>query len=439
MCALFVLGFGGSAMAGAASPAAISAFRQLDEPNRVRALIHLAKEGEEEEAAELLSTFPLTGKFAENRTLFIQGLIERARGNLRPAVQLFRKALAADPSLTLVRAELAKTLEMMGEDDGAKHHLELLRAEAPDQQSATAITSFIDRIDAKRPYSFSGYVSVAPSTNINSGTSNDKIYLFGLPFDIDPDSKKTSGIGLSAGLSGAYTKHLAEDLVAVVAAGVDATVYRDSDFNQFTASESLDLRHLYDHGYVGLGIVGSQTLGDASMNLGYWSVGPRASLSHQLGLRDTIRASTTLELRTYPHNESSDGYAILNDVTLSHAFDSGFVGYLSAGIDRVKTNEDHLDYWSYSAGLGVYKELPAGLTVNSQIEFRESQYDGIFPLMDKAREDQRLTASISLTKRDFDILGYAPVIEYSYTLNNSNVSFYEYDAHTIDFRLTKEF
>jgi hypothetical protein len=59
--------------------------------------------------------------------------------------------------------------------------------------------------------------------------------------------------------------------------------------------------------------------------------------------------------------------------------------------------------------------------------------------MPDPRHDERLGARVSLTKRDFEIWGYAPVIEYTYTLNGSNVAFYDYDSHTFDFRLTKEF
>ena len=33
----------------------------------------------------------------------------------------------------------------------------------------------------------------------------------------------------------------------------------------------------------------------------------------------------------------------------------------------------------------------------------------------------------------------APAIEYRYTWNDSNIAFYEYDSHTVDIRLTKDF
>jgi len=155
----------------------ITEYEASTESTRVKLLINLAKSGQQDLAESLLKRYPLTGKFGPNRQLFIEGLILKARGNLTGAAKNYRKALADDPSLTLVRAELAQTLFMLEEDDSAKHHLNLLMAEAPNEYEAQGIRSFIDTIDARRPFTFNAYVSVAPSTNINNGSSNKTIYI----------------------------------------------------------------------------------------------------------------------------------------------------------------------------------------------------------------------------------------------------------------------
>ena len=55
------------------------------------------------------------------------------------------------------------------------------------------------------------------------------------------------------------------------------------------------------------------------------------------------------------------------------------------------------------------------------------------------RRDTQLGTTVALWKRDFSILGYSPVIEYNFTWNSSNIDFFDYTSHTVDFRLTKEF
>ena len=120
----------------APSPQQISEYEASTESTRVKLLIQLAKSGQHDLAEALLKRYPLTGKFGKNRQLFVEGLILKARGNLTGAAKNYRAALADDPSLTLVRAELAQTLFALEEDDSAKHHLNLLMAEAPNEYEA---------------------------------------------------------------------------------------------------------------------------------------------------------------------------------------------------------------------------------------------------------------------------------------------------------------
>ncbi len=183
-------------------------------------LIHLAKTGQPELAAELLARYPLSGKHALNRTLYIEGLILKAGRDLTGAAAKFRSALADNPRLTLVRAELAQTLVELEQDDSAKHHLERLAAEAPTEQDAAGIRAFVDKIDERRPYRINAYVALAPSSNVNNGSSHSTVYspLFGSNLTIGDDSRKVSGIGVAAGVNFAFSKRLGNDF-SFVAAG----------------------------------------------------------------------------------------------------------------------------------------------------------------------------------------------------------------------------
>jgi tetratricopeptide (TPR) repeat protein len=244
------------------TPQQISEYEASTEATRVKLLINLAKTGQHDLAESLLKRYPLTGKFGPNRQVFIEGLILKANGNLTGAAKNYRAALADDPSLTLVRSELAQTLFLLQEDDSAKHHLNLLMAEAPSESEAQGIRSFIDAIDARRPFTFNAYVSVAPSTNVNNGSSNETIYspLFGADLDIDDDSREQSGIGFSTGLSAGYSHRLGNDFSVVFGGGFNASIYTDSDYNVYGASQSAELRYLITRGFLGAGIVASENM-----------------------------------------------------------------------------------------------------------------------------------------------------------------------------------
>lgn len=444
-CALSCLMLASTAVFGKApvepSPQQISEYEASTESTRVKLLITLAKSGQHDLAEELLKRYPLTGPFGKNRQLFIEGLILKARGNLTGAAKSYRAALADDPSLTLVRAELAQTLFQLEEDDSAKHHLNLLMAEAPNEYEAQGIRSFIDTIDARRPFTFNAYVSVAPSTNVNNGSSNKTIYapLWGVEMDIDDESREQSGIGFSTGLSVGYAHRLGNDFSVVLGGGVNASVYTDNDYNMYGASQSAELRYLLDGGFLGAGLVASENMKNDEIGLSYYSYGPRVSLQKAITPQDRINLSSVYEWRTYPDSSTSDGTALMIDGSWNHAFDSSLTTSLGAGYDRIKTEASFTSYQTYSGSVGLYKELPKGITVDLNGEVRFSEFDTMHPIAGVTRKDTRLTGTVALTKRDFNIWGYAPALEYTYVYNGSNISLYEFDSHALDFRLSKDF
>jgi tetratricopeptide (TPR) repeat protein len=446
-CALSFLLFASSTVLAAKvtepSPQQIAEYEASNEATRVRLLIKLAKSGQHELAANLLKRYPLSGKFGRNRQLFIEGLILRARGNLTGAAKNYRAALADDPSLTLVRAELAQTLFQLEEDDSAKHHLNLLMAEAPNEYEAQGIRSFIDTIDARRPFSFNAYVSVAPSTNVNNGSINKTVYdANGNPGDIDPDSQAQSGIGFSTGLSAGYSHRLGNDFSVVLGGGVNASIYTDDDYNRYGASQSVELRYLLTGGFLGAGLVTSENYSYdiyAQDHEFYYSYGPRISLQKAISPQDRLNLSSVYEWRDYEIGSSGNGTALMVDGSWNHAFDSSLTASLGAGYDRIKAEIDFISYETYSGSFGLYKELPRGITVDLSGEVRFSEFDAMHPIAGVTRKDTRLTGSVALTKRDFNIWGYAPSLEYTYVYNDSNISLYEFDSHALDFRLSKDF
>jgi tetratricopeptide (TPR) repeat protein len=401
-------------------------------------LINLAKSGQHDLAESLLKRYPLTGEFGPNRQLYIEGLILKAHGNLTGAAKKYRAALADDPSLTLVRSELAQTLFALQEDDSAKHHLNLLMAEAPNEYEAQGIRSFIDSIDARRPFTFGAYVSLAPSTNVNNGSSIDTVYNSD-GSSIEVGEQQKSGVGLNTGLRAGYSHRLGNDFSVVLAGGFNASLYSDSDYNFFGASQSAELRYLLTGGFLGAGLVTSQNLKNDELGLSYYSFGPRVSLQKAISAKDRINLSAVYEWRNYPDDSESDGTALLVDGAWSHAFDSSLVAGLNAGFDRVESGVDFNSYEAYSAGISVYKELPHGITADLHGEVRFADFDSVFPLYGIVREDTRWAGTVSLTKRDLNFWGYAPAIEYTYIFNDSNIANYHYDSHAVDFRLSKDF
>ena len=411
----------------------------MQDGERLRLLITLVNSGQHQIATELTGIGPaFSGPLAANRQDFVEGLILRAEGDLAGSVEKFRSVLADNPSLTLVRKELAVTLNAMGEDDSAKHHLELLMAEAPDQQAAGSIKSFIDQIDAKQPWKFSAFLSLAPTTNVNGGTKHDVIYsASGLAFT--PDVVEESGIGLAAGVNGGYSTSLGNQNSLVLGAGFNGRLYEDGSFNQLTISETAELRHSFLRGYAGIGAIGSQSISGQHLDLSYYSYGPRLTALYRPTPKSSLQSTSTIEFKTYPGSEIYDGYTVGEILNGTYAFNQATVAFGTLGYEFTKTTVDRLDTDAFILGAGLYRELPFGVSVTGNGRVRFTDYLDDWGLIGAPREDVRYDATVSLTKRDWSFWGYAPEIEYAYARNDSNIDIYETESHSVDLRLTKDF
>ena len=140
--------------------------------------------------------------------------------------------LATHPDLARVRLELAHTLFLIKEDDSARHHFELLLGAAGSspglEQTARA---YINAIDGRKRWSFSTFLSIAPSTNLNQGSSNPTVMLNGLPFTLSEDDVKKTGVGLVGGAQAGYRQPLNDRLDLIASVGAQGKLYREGDFN----------------------------------------------------------------------------------------------------------------------------------------------------------------------------------------------------------------
>jgi outer membrane protein len=423
-------------------------YEASDEPSRAKLLIYLASTGKHDLAEAVMARYPLQGRFAANRKLLIEGLIMRARGDLTGAAQKFRDALADDPSLTLVRAELATTLAALQQDDSAKHHLDILARSAPNEDAAKGVRAFIDQIDARQPLKFSAFLSAAPTTNINSGSNHSTMKVYD-PFTGQyrdaTITTKESGIGVSVGGSVGYSKRVGNDFFLVAAGNAYAALYEDPDANSYGLSESLELRYMFERGYLGLGLVSSQSLstyeptpGDQDFQQAI-TYGPRVSLQYNFTHSDRLNASASYEWKDDFDIDVYDGATITANASIEHTFDPSLSVTLFGGFSDVETEIAYSSFQAAHVGVGFYKELPLGITVDAKGRVQKSEFDAKFPTIAGPREDTRYVGNVGLTKRDLNLFGFAPAIDYTYVRNDSNVILYDYDSHTVDFRLTKDF
>jgi hypothetical protein len=219
--------------------------------------------------------------------------------------------------------------------------------------------------------------------------------------------------------------------------------YQENDFNETLATVSFGPRYRFDWGFIGLYALGeAHWVADEDQNT---SLGGMFSLGLNLSPADLFFTDVSCSNRYFNDDWQNtnltyqDGHICSVTARLDHHLSSQSFMRVLGGAGQERTGRDYLDNDFWSAGAGIYQEWGWGISLYLQGLYTRKDFDGISPGITEGRRDDRIDASVNLTKRDFVLMGMAPMMQYTYTHNISNVPFYQFDAHSVNLTLTKKF
>jgi hypothetical protein len=374
------------------------------------------------------------------RYLRALGLMRLGRSDL--AVPQLRAILADHPRLERVRLTLAAALRETGDEEGARHHFELLLGSRLDPELDRQIRSSLAALDEGRRWSLSAHFAHAPSTNINLGTDRDAVDIGGIIFEPAPGSKQQSGIGAQYGLNGGYRLPIADNWSATAGGAISRKDYRGSQFDETTVEVSLGLLNRTRVGYWGVEVVGSQewaTGAGGRHNPAMSALGGRAYGRFVPSSAWRLDLTAQAMARDYRHADSLDGYRADMQVSADRFIDSrSFVRLLTAGIYE-KAGRDDLTFHDATLGAGLFREWRWGISTYVQASVAGRWHHGDFAFAGEPRRDVRTNALLRVTKRDFTILDFAPYWQVGYTINNSNIDLHDYRKLDVNLGWTRTF
>ena len=166
---------------------------------------------------------------------FLYGTIALAREDWETAIARFRSMLSRDPSLLRVRLDLAFAFFRAGEDRNAEYHFrQALGADDLPAAARARALALLDEIRRRKSWSVSTAVALVPDSNINAATRAREIELFGLRAELSEDARQTSGLGLSASVSGGYEARISPNVRFRIGGGLSTRTYAKSQYNDRT-------------------------------------------------------------------------------------------------------------------------------------------------------------------------------------------------------------
>ena len=356
---------------------------------------------------------------------FLHGTIAAKRGEWQEAVARFRAMIARNPDLPRVRLDLALAYFQAGEDGNAARHFRLALGtkDLPPVVRARAL-AFLDAIRRRKGWSITGSLAVLPDSNINAATSAREVELFGFPASLSEDARQTSGVGVSANVSGGYEAMISPDLRFRVGGGLRTRTYREDQFNERTVNLRAGPRFLFDKFDLRPEATARQRRlgGDAYSRAlgiglsGNWLIGPTWRLGGSLG-RERIYYETFL----------GDGYIDAAGLNLSHALGRATQLQADTAYRREKLDEDGYSWREFLIGVSASREFPRGFVLRGGPIYRWREYGApLASLGPEARRDRTLAGRITVSNRNIELFGFMPEITLRYERRYSNITLYDY-------------
>ena len=368
---------------------------------------------------------------------FLDGMISYSSGDYRRAEAMFRRILDRDPRLVRVRLELARTLYMEKKDEQSDYHFSLAAAEHPSMQVMHNITNFRDAIRARRSWRFSFDLGFAPDSNINSATDKETVDVYGLPFRIDPSARARSGTGKFVG-GDASIRLNRFGKVPIYVGG----------FGRWTRYDD----HRFEDAYFGLEagpefhLAGGQLRATAT-GLKRWygrrplvtSVGGRLEFEKLVGRNWSVGGRLLGRHNDYADRSDIDGWDVEARASASRPLGLTTLGFAYVSLERSKAQDPGQAYWRQSVGVGILKEIGAGLRPQISIDIARQVNDAPLAPFDTQRRDWLLEGAFSIYKRDWNVQGFAPSVSVTMTRNRSTLILYDEKRLRGEVRLTKAF
>lgn len=346
--------------------------------------------------------------------------------------------MAERPAYSRVRLELASVLARAGNREGATYHLRMLADSAEDPGSRRRFESFIEQVDPDRPFTLSGFVSIAPSSNVNNGSASDTIYIAGLPFAIAPGAQAKSGLGVRGGLVGAYTHRLGENLVAYAAGSGVVSEYSGKQFDTITGDLRFGLRRQSLDTLIGAELIADRRF--IALTATDYGLGGRLYMRKPLAPKLLFSGESQFIIRNYDLDPTLRARTFSAEARLDYSYEVG--RSVHAKVGAVNEEVKHYPHNSYVGGhveIGTVQSLPMGILTSLAFKVGRNDYRGDFPGMSEARRDTFFELRSTFLKADLEWRGFTPRLGISYYRQKSNSTLYDYDKVSADVTFTKEF
>ena len=352
------------------------------------------------------------------------------------AAVIFRALLDEKPNAARVRLELARVLALMGDESGARKQLRQAQAAGLPPQVAVVVDQFANALRSRKTLGGSFEIALAPDSNINRATDAKVLDTVIAPLNLNKDAQAQSGLGLKLSGQGYARVRLGSTLSVLPRVSGSGVVYRNSQFNDISASAQLGLEWLK----------GKDRWQPAIGHTWRWygkdpyARTETASLTwqHPIGRKMQLEIEGSAGKANYLKNDLQDGWLYSLGTSLDRAFTARSGIQLSVSGLRQTARDSGYSLASGGGGLLYWHDF-GKTTMFGSINARRLEADArLFPFTDR-RKEWYLGMQAGATFRQLTVAGFAPVLRATYERNWSSVGIYDYRRLGVEIGINRAF
>lgn len=391
--------------------------------------------GKYREALDLLNSSQSMLQTDEGLRLKVQLMMELGMDD--ETIILLERHLASHPDDALARFQIGELHYRNKRDKEAKlayrmalsGNLDALRVEMANKRLAA--------INRRRTIKYNATIAIIPDSNYNSATNEKYIDIFGLPFSLDDNARRKSGVALGLNGSSEFVKRINNGTSLNFSGNYD---YTDAP------GHNADLLRLET--YAGLEF---SNAGEYLISIGpeYWQSWIDGKLFEKsTGLRvsfDKFIKNTDWRLDYMGYHRKdlfsdyrSGWYNNFSFTRTKYSNNSSFHFY-SFAFGNNYTDVDSENYNQFGVSVGKLFNTPLNTTTLSQISYNERKFDAASFAYGVARSDKVTEFNAKISKRDWLWFGSHPYISLNFSNSESNITLYKYNRQRVEFGLTREF
>lgn len=359
-----------------------------------------------------------------------------SRGRFADAAILLRRILDERPDAHRVRLELARILERMGDDVGARRALREAQAGGLPPDVARLVDRYSAALRARKPFGASIELAIAPDSNINRATRSETLGTVIGDFVLDEDSRERSGTGIAARGQAFVRRPIGErtNLLARISGSTD--LYRHGDFNDLALGLSAGPEVAVGRDRIALEVgvlrrwYGGRKLSD-TVHIGINWMRP---VDRQSQLRTTLVAGIVDRAL----NPLQDG----KNWSLSIAYERALSSRAGVAISLSAFLQDLQDpgysIASVRAELTGYRDF-GPTTVVGTLAYGRLESPERLIIYPRRRVDDHFRLSVAATFRQLAVQGFAPLVRIIAERNRSSIELFDYRRLRGEFGIARAF